>query len=328
MAHANHYTRRQAMAGMASGLAALLLPAAALAQGYPARPVTIVVPYGPGSYMDSVIRPFAAALQKILGQTVVVDNKGGANGVVGSQFAARAQPDGYTLLVGSSTTLAANMGLFKSLPYDPLKDFVPIAGIAATSMMFMVRADFPARDLKGFLAYAARQSQPLPVGYGSSSAQVALAQLSRASGVGFTGVPYKTSPQALTDLIGGQVPAAIVDVSNGVPHIKSGKLAALAISGEKRSVAAPDVPTLGETFPGVRLVTWIGLVAQAGTPQPVLDTLGRAATQALASPELQQQLAALATDLDATTGADMAQRMRRDQAEWLELIKAAGIQPS
>ena len=327
MAETKRFTRRQASMCAVAGLAVVLLPATTFAQDYPVRPVTIVVPYGPGSYMDTVIRPFAAALQKALGQTIVIDNKGGANGVIGSQFAARAHPDGYTLLVGSSTTLAANTGLFKSLPYNPMKDFVPIAGIASTSMMFMVRPDFPARDLKKFLAHASQLPQPLPVGYGSSSAQVALAQLSKISGVSFTGVPYKTSPQALTDLIGGQVPAAIVDVSNGVPHLRSGKLAALAISGERRSVAAPDVPTLGESFPGVQLVTWIGLVAQAGTPRPVLDTLSRAVDQALESAELKQQLAAQATELDPMSGPDMARRMRRDQAEWLELIKAAGIQP-
>jgi len=263
----------------------------------------------------------------VLGQSVIIDNKGGANGVIGTQFAARAPPDGSTLLVGSSTTLAANVGLFKSLPYDPLKDFVPIAGIAATSMMFMVRSDHPARGISDFLDQARKSAQPLAVGYGSSSAQVALAQLSRISGITFTGVPYKSSPQALTDLIGGQVPAAIVDVSNGVPHLKSGRLAALAISGEKRSSAAPDVATLGESFPGVRLVTWIGLVAQAGTPAPVLDTLRKAVNQALQSPELKQQLTTLSTDLEPMTGTQMAQRMRRDQTEWLELIKAAGIQP-
>jgi len=327
MTDARYLTRRQALLGAAAGMALILQPAVAFAQSYPARPVTIVVPYGPGSYMDTVIRPFAAALQRVLGQTIIIDNKGGANGVIGSQFAARAPADGYTLLVGSTTTLAANTGLFKSLPYNPLEDFVPIAGIASTSMMFMVRSDYPARDLKAFLAHARQQSQPLPVGYGSSSAQVALAQLSKISGVNFTGVPYKSSPQALTDLIGGQVPAAIVDVSNGVPHLKSGKLAAFAISGEKRSAASPDVPTLAEYFSGTRLVTWIGLVAQAGTPQPVLDTLSRAVDQALKSPEFKQQLSVLSTELDPVSGPDMAQRMRHDQAEWLELIKAAGIKP-
>lgn len=326
MAETQRFTRRAAVISIAAGIASAVLPGMAHSQDYPSQPVTIIVPYGPGSYMDSVIRPFAQALQKTLGQTIIVDNKGGANGVVGSQYAARANPDGYTLLVGSTTTLAANAGLFKSLPYEPLKDFVPIAGIASTSMMLMVRSDFPAQDIKGFLDHAGKQSEPLAIGYGSSSAQIALAQLSKVSGLNLMGVPYKATPQALTDLVGGQVPAAIVDVSNGVPHIQSGRLAALAISGEKRSAAAPDVPTLGEIFPGVQLVTWIGIVAPAGTPQPVLAKLGDATTEALNAPDFKRQLESLSTELDPMTAQEMRERMERDRTQWLELIKEAGIE--
>ena len=327
MTETKRFTRRNAMTAMAAGMATTLLPFRAHSQDYPSQPVTIIVPYGPGSYMDSVIRPFAQAFQKTLGQTIIVDNKGGANGVVGSQFAARSNPDGYTLLVGSTTTLAANAGLFKSLPYEPLTDFSPIGGIASTSMMLMVRSDFPARDLKGFLDHASKQSEPLAIGYGSSSAQVALALLSKVSDLNFMGVPYKATPQALTDLVGGQVPAAIVDVSNGVPHIQSGRLVALAISGEKRSAAAPDVPTLGEIFPGVQLVTWIGIVAPAGTPQAVLAKLSEATSKALDAPELKRQLESQSTDLAPMTASEMRERMERDRALWLGLIKEAGIEP-
>ena len=297
------------------------------AQDYPSKPITIVVPYGPGSATDNVVRPVALALQKVLGQTVIVDNKAGANGVIGTQFGARAKPDGYTLLAGSSTTLAANAGLFKSLPYDPQKDFAPVAGMASTSMMFMVRSDFPAKDLKTFLAYAARQPNPVPVAYGSSSAQVALTLLSKISGVKFTGVPYKGTPQAITDLIGGQVPMAIVDVGNGVPQIKAGRLTAFAISGTARSVSAPDVPTLAETWPGTQLVTWIGLVAPAGTPPAVVEKLDRAVAAAMVAPEMRQQFAAIATEIDPASHQELGQRMKNDQVQWLELIKAAGIQP-
>jgi tripartite-type tricarboxylate transporter receptor subunit TctC len=307
-------------------LATGLLPVAQ-AQDYPSKPITIIVPYGPGSATDNVVRPVALALQKSLGQTVIVDNKAGANGVIGTQFGARARPDGYTLLAGSSTTLAANAGLFKTLPYDPQKDFAPVAGMASTSMMFMVRSDFPAKDLKSFLAYAARQGNPVPVAYGSSSAQVALTLLTKISGVKFTGVPYKGTPQAITDLIGGQVPVAIVDVGNGVPQIKSGRLTALAISGTARSVSAPDVPTLAETWPGTQLVTWIGLVAPVGTPPAVVDRLDRAVAAAMATPEMKQQFAAIATEVDPVGSRELGQRMKTDQVQWLELIKASGIQP-
>lgn len=311
---------------VAALLAAGLAPAA-WAQDYPSRPITIVVPYGPGSATDNVVRPVAMALQKALGQTVIVDNKAGANGVIGTQFGARARPDGYTLLAGSSTTLAANAGLFKSLPYDPQKDFAPVAGMASTSMMFMVRSDFPAKDLKSFLAYAAKQPNPLPVAYGSSSAQVALTLLAKVSGVKFTGVPYKGTPQAITDLVGGQVPVAIVDVGNGVPQIRSGRLTALAISAGRRSASAPDVPTLAETWPGTQLVTWIGLVAPAGTPPVVIEKLDRAVAAAMAAPEMKQQFITIATEIDPASHTELGQRMKVDHLQWLELIKAAGIQP-
>lgn len=303
------------------------LPRVAMAQAYPSRPITIVVPYGPGSSTDSVVRPVAAALQKSLGQSVIIDNRAGASGVIATQYGARAKADGYTLLVGSSTTLAANAGLFRSLPFDLRKDFQAVSGMASTSMMFMVRADFPARDLKSLLSYAAGQATPMPVAYGSSSAQVAMALLSKASGVKFTGVPYKGTPQAITDLIGGQIPMAIVDVGNGVPQIKSGRLVALAISGTARSVSVPDVPTLAETWPGIQLVTWIGLVAPAGTPPAIVERIDSAVAAALTLPEIRQQFATIATEIDYVTHQDLAKRMLRDQMQWIDLIKVAGIEP-
>ena len=296
------------------------------AQDYPSRPVTIVVPYPAGSATDNLVRPLAAALQKSLGQPFVVDNKVGAQGIIATEYGARAKPDGYTLLAGSSTTLAANVGLFKTLPYDPAKDFQPIAGIGSTSMMFMVRSDSAARDLKSFLAQAKKEPKSLAVAYGSSSAQVALALLTKVSGVEFTPVPYKGTPQAINDLLGGSVPMAIVDVGNGVPQLKSGRLTALAISGTSRSVSAPDVPTLLESYPGTELVTWIGLVAPAGTPTSIVDKLYGAITKALATAEIKERFAAVSTEVEPVSPGDLAKRMQRDQVRWIELIRAAGIQ--
>ena len=309
-------------------LAAALSPVGAFAQAdFPSRPITIIVPYGPGSATDNTARPIAQALSKSLGQSVIIDNKAGANGVIGTQAGARAKPDGYTLLVGSSTTLAANAGLFKTLPYDTQKDFQAVSGLGSTSMMFLVRSDFAAKDIKSFLAYASKQSAPVPVAYGSSSAQVALALLTKISGVKFTAIPYKGTPQAITDLLGGQVPVAIVDVGNGVPHLKSGKANALAVSAATRSTAAPEVPTLAETWPGTQLVTWIGLVAPAGTPMPIVEKLNAAITSALASPEVRQQYAAAVTEVEPVSHQELTRRMQRDRTLWLELIKEAGIQP-
>lgn len=299
----------------------------ALTQVFPSRPLTIVVPYPAGSATDNLIRPVAAALQTALGQVVIVDNKAGAQGVIGTQFVARSKPDGYTLLAGSSTTLAANVGLFKTLPYDPIKDFQPVAGLGYTSMMLMVRADSPTKDLKSFLAMARKEANPMAAAYGSSSAQVALALLTKVSGVPFTPIPYKGTPQAITELIGGSVPMAVVDVGNGVPHLKSGRLIALAISGSSRSVSAPDVPTLSESFSNTQLVTWIGLVAPAGTPAPVVEKLYATITTVMATPEMKQRFATISTELDPVSPQDMAKRMVRDQVQWLELIRTAQIQP-
>ncbi len=328
MKSTNGVLRKSAM--LAAALMAHLIgwSAPALAQEYPARTITIVVPFPAGAAVDNLIRPLTGELARMLGQPVVVDNKAGAQGVIGSQLVARAKPDGYTLLAGSSTTLAANVGLFKNLPYDPLKDFQPIAGLGYTSMMFLVRADSPAKDLKGLIALARSQVAPTPTAFGSSSGQVALAILSRAAGLNFLPVPYKGTPQVLTDLLGGAVPMAAIDVGSAVPHIKpGGRLTALAITGVARSVSAPDVPTLSETYPNSDLVTWIGLVAPAGTPAPIVAKLHGAIVSVLATPELKQSYAALSTEVEPVTSDELGRRMQRDQLRWLELIRAIGIQP-
>ncbi len=313
---------------LCAAFALCVFPPALIAQDYPSRTITIVVPFPAGAAVDNLIRPLTGDLQKLLGQPVVVDNKGGAQGVIGTQLVARAKPDGYTLLAGSSTTLAANVGLFKSLPYDPVKDFQPIAGLGYTSMMFLVRADSPAKDLKGLIALARSQPAPIATAFGSSSGQVALAILSRAAGISFLPVPYKGTPQVLTDLLGGAVPMAAIDVGSGVPHIKAGgRLTALAITGSARSVSAPDVPTLSETYPNSELLTWIGLVAPAGTPMPVVSRLHAAINSVLATAELKQAYAALSIEVEPVNPDELGKRMQRDQVRWLELIRAVGIQP-
>lgn len=310
-----------------SGALGTPLAMPALAQDYPSRPISIVVPYGPGSSTDNMARPIAQGLQEELGQPVIIDNRGGASGVIGSQFAARARPDGHTLLAGSSTTLAANLGLFRSLPYDPRRDFTPVAGLASTSMIFVTRADSPATDMRGFLDQAARQAEPVTIAYGSASAQVALALFRKVSGIRLTAVPYRDTPQTIADLLGGQVAMGIVDVGNAVPHIQAGRLRGLAVSAATRSGFAPAMPTLGEFWPGTELVTWIGLVAPAGTPPPIVARLEQALSRVIARPEVAQRFAAIGTEIDHVDAAALAQRIARDQVQWLELIRLAGIEP-
>lgn len=303
------------------------IPITGLSQDYPVKPISIIVAYPPGSATDNLMRPLAVALQPLLGQPVVIDNRPGAQGLLGAEYGARAKPDGYTLLAGSTTTLAASVGLFKKLGYDPIRDFQPVAGVGSTSQMFMVRADHPSRDLNEFIALARKEAHPLPVGVGGSSAQVALALLSKVAGVKLTPVAYKGTPQALTDLIGGAIPMAVVDVGNAVPHIKSGRLVALSSSAAVRGVAAPAVPTLAETYPNVELVTWIALVAPAGTSAAIVEKLYAAISKAVATPEMKARFVATSTEVDLVAPAELGKRMQRDQARWIELIKAAGIEP-
>lgn len=308
------------------GLLPLVAAGSARAQSYPSRPITIVVPYGPGSSTDNIARPVARALQEVLRQPVVAENRGGANGVIGTQYAARARADGHTLLIASSTTMAANVGLFRNLPYDPARDFVPVAGVAQTSMLFVVPAEAPARTIATFLDRA-REGRPPPIAYGSSSAQVALALLGKVSGIEFTGVPYRDTPQVLTDLMGGQIAMGIVDVGNAVPYLRDGKLRGLVMSGASRSAFAPDVPTMAETWPGTSLVTWIGLVAPAGTPAAIVQQLDTALAGIMARPDIRQQFQTMGTDIEMVSHQALAERLPRDQAQLLELIRLAGIEP-
>jgi tripartite-type tricarboxylate transporter receptor subunit TctC len=299
----------------------------ALAQDYPTRPVTMVVPFPAGTGTDNMVRPLANELQKSLGQPIVVDNKPGAQGVIGTTFVARAKGDGYTLLVGSVTTLAANVGLFKTLPFDPMKDFQPVVGLGSTSMMFLVRSDSQTPDLKSFLDWARSQPAPVTVGYASSSGHVALALLSKVTGIKFTPVAYKGSPQALTDVIGGQIRMAVVDVGSGAPHVKASRLNGLAITGARRSPSVPNVPMLAESYPNNSLVTWIGLVAPAGTPPEVVNKLYQAISKVLSTPEMVEKFAASSFDVEVVSPADLGKRMQADQTQWVQLIRAAGIEP-
>lgn len=308
-------------------LAAMLAAASSLAQAqdFPSKPITLVAPFPAGSVTDSVTRAFGQGLQEVLGQTVVVDNKAGAQGTVGAAYVARAKPDGYTLLVASSGMFVAK-SLFKTLPYEPVDGFVPVSGIGSTSMMFMVS------EGSGFKTMAdvnkAAQDGTLNVGFGSPSGQLALALYSNAAKVNPTGVSYRGIPQALTDLAGGHVKVAIVDIGSGMAQINQGKMRAVAVSARNRYPAAPDVPTMDEAFPGggVSLETIIAVTAPAGTPQAVVDKLDNAIRAALAKPEVRARFATLNTSVMPMSSANVAARIKSDIPQWEALIKKAGIE--
>lgn len=300
---------------------------AAHAQDFPNKPITLVAPFPAGSVTDTVTRTLGQALQEILGQSVVVDNRAGAQGTVGAAFVARAKPDGYTLLMASSGMFVAK-SFYKSLSYEPMDSFQPVAAVGSTAMMFMVPADSPLKSIEDLTRAARADAKGATIAFGSPSGQLALSLYSTAAKVSPVPVSYRGIPQALTDLLGGHVKVAIVDIGNGVAQINAGKMRSIAISAQARSPAAPGVPTLEEVFPnvGVSLETIIAVIAPAGTPPAVVQVLDKAIATALARQDVKTRFAGLNTTLLPLNTAGLVQRLKSDNPKWEALIKQAGIQ--
>src|SRR5471032_3263064 len=275
-------------------LVLLLGCATAAAQGYPNHAVKIIVPFPAGSGPDLIARIIGQQLQEELRQNFIIDNRGGAQGSIAATEVARAAPDGYTLIVPTNTTHAANPSLFKTLAYDPVKDFAPIARLCSSALMLVVKPEFPAANLKEFIAYA--KTHELTGGYGSSASQVSNAMLKSLAGAKIIDVPYKGLPQAVTDLMGGQVQLVFADYAAAFVQIKSGRLKGLGITSKERSPLAPDMPAIAETLPGFDLSTWYGLLAPAGTPRDVIVKLQDAALRTIAKPEVRTRFAAVNLD--------------------------------
>ena len=297
------------------------------AQTYPARAVKLVVPFPAGSATDQIARVVGQQLQESLGQPFVVENKPGAQGSIAATEVARAAPDGYTLMVGTNTPLAANPSLFRKLSYDPAKDFAPVARLGTISFMIMVRPDFPAKNFKEFLSHARANPGKLSAGYGSAGSQVSQALLRSMGGIDFIDVPYKGLPQAITDVLGGSVSFTFADLANALAQIKGGKLRGLAVTSQKRSSLAPDVPAIAEELPGYELIAWFALVAPAGTPAPLVSRLHDTTVKSLAKPEVKARFDALGTDVAPMNPGELAGFIRSEIDKWAKMAKAAGIQP-
>ncbi len=323
------FTRRSLLACVAAPLLAVAAAGAfAQADDFPSRPVTLVAPFPAGSVTDAVTRVLATALSNSLGKPVVVENRAGAQGTIGAAYVANAKPDGYTLLVGSSGMFVAR-SLYKTLPYDPMESFTPVAGVGATAMMFLVPANSPLRSI-GDLAKAARQaSPPVSMAYGSPSGQVAVALFSTVTESKPIAVSYRGIPQAVTDLIGGQVQVAAVDIGSALAQINGKNARALAISSASRYAGAPDVPTLQEAYPRASgsLETLIAIMAPAGTPAPVVARLEAAFAQALATTPVKAHFQVLNTSVLSLSSRDLSARLRADNPRWERLMKLAGIEP-
>jgi len=305
----------------------LLIFSHADAQTYPSRPVKLVVPFPAGSATDHVARIAGTQLQEALGQPFVVENKAGAQGSIAAAEVARAAADGLTIMVTTNTPQAANVSLFKKLNYDPVKDFAPIARLGTTSFMLMVKPDFPAKDLKEFLAYVRKQPGKLSAGYGSAGSQVSLAMLKSMGKLDVVEVPYKGIPQAITDTMGGSLAFTFVDLGNALGQAKGGKLRGLAVTSQKRTPLAADVPAIAEELKGYELIAWFGLVAPAKTPNDIVQKLHDATAKGLAKPDVREKFASVGVDVAPMNSAEFARFIQSEIAHWAKLAKLAGIQP-
>jgi tripartite-type tricarboxylate transporter receptor subunit TctC len=296
------------------------------AADYPVRPVHIVVAYPPGSTMDVLARLLAADLQTIMGGTFIVENRPGAAGQIGAEFVARAPADGYTLFISGSSTHSANPALFKKLRYDPVRDFTPIVHIASLTYALVVNADTPVKSLSELAQYANTQPKGLAYAYGSQLGQIAGASISKLSGMKTIGVPYKGQPPALTDLIGGQVQFLVADIPVILPHIKSGKLRAIAVLNDLRSPLLPEVPTLAEQgYKGYDLVGWVGLSGPANTPPAVVNMLATASTKALSNPTLRNRLSNMGMEFSLNSPAQFGALVANQIGVWSKKARDAGI---
>jgi len=307
--------------------AAALFALHAQAQPYPSKPIRFILPFPTGSATDQISRIVGKEMSETLGQPIVVENKPGAGGAIAAEFVAKSPPDGYILFVGSNTQLAANPGLFKTLSYDPVKDFAPVVRMTTQPSAFLVRPDFPAKNIAEFVAYAKANPKKLSGGYGASSAQVAIAQLESRGGFEVLGVPYKGIPLAVVDTIGGTVDFTVGDMGAALAQVKGGKLKSLGVTSEKRNPLAPDWPTVSETYPGFDVIGWHTIVAPANTPRDIRNKLYDAAAKALAKKEVIDALATMGVTPGVMNPDELGTFIPAEVKRWGEMIKQAGIKP-
>ena len=308
--------------------AALLAAGAALAQAYPNRPIRWIVTYPPGGPTDFVARAIGAKLTDAWGQQVVIDNRAGAGGVIGTDLGAKAVADGYTLLFGTSAGLTINPALVSKLPYDPVRDFAPVSLLVINPQILVVTNSVPVNSVKELIAYA--KSRPGQLNYASvgqgSPNHLGMELLKALAGIDMVHVPYRGTGPAVTDLLGGQVQLMFNSMPLVLPLVQGGKLKGLAVGSAQRSPAVPDVPTVAEAgVPGFENVTWYGMFAPAGTPRDIIMKLNAQVVKILTDPEMAQRLSSQGAEPRSTTPEALAAFMRVESARWKKVIKTAGI---
>jgi tripartite-type tricarboxylate transporter receptor subunit TctC len=312
-------------------LAAAGIEAAVAAENYPVRPIRIVVTYVPGGNTDNVARLVAPHLTELLKQPIVIDNRGGAGGVVGTEIAAHAVPDGYTLLFGTSAGLSINPQLHARLPYDVERDFAPVSLLVVIPQLMVAYPGLPAKNLGEFLKLA--RAQPGKINYASvgvgSPNHLGMELLKSMTGIDIVHVPYKGSSPAVIDLLAGNVSVFFSSIPVMLQHVKAGKLKALAVGSAARSPAAPEIPTVAESgVPGFEYVTWYGLFVPSRTPRAIVARLNDAVVKSLRSPQLEQQLRGQGADPRPTTSDEVVVFMKVERARWEKVVKATGLAKS
>jgi tripartite-type tricarboxylate transporter receptor subunit TctC len=310
----------------ALGLAIVAGPAAA--QNYPTRAIRFIVPFTAGSATDALARILGEHMSKTLGQPITVENMAGASGVVAAQNVARAQPDGYTVLVTSNTTHASNQSLLKNVPYDAVEGFEPVTKLGTITLALIVSPSVPAKTVQELIAHAKANPGKLSFGAGSSSARLASEMMKTLTGIDMLHVPYRSNPQAITDLLGGQIQVFFADLSTTMPQVRAGKATGLAVSTAERSPLAPELPTMQEAgVANYDLAAWFAAFLPAKTPKPVVDRLNEAFVAALKDKATADKLLAAGIEPAWSTPDELKAFVQAEIKKWADIVKAAGIQP-
>ncbi|WP_354685932.1 tripartite tricarboxylate transporter substrate binding protein [Cupriavidus necator] len=320
---------KNAFASVVLGCTAVLAAAPAMAADeFPSKPLRLVMPFAAGSGTDAVARLTAKYLGESLNQPVVVDNKPGANGTIAAEFVAKAPPDGYTLFMTTNTTHSANPSLMKQLRYDPVKDFTPVSRMGNLPFMLVVNPQLPVKTLREFIDYA-KAHPGMSYASGNSTGIVAGATLSKMAGLKMLHVPYKSTPPAMTDVMGGQVQAMFVDFAAGIANVRAGKLRALAVTTAQRSALLPDLPPVASApeLKGFDITSWNGVFGPAGVPAPVVERLNRELVAIATSKQHAAQFHALGFEPFGSTPAELNKFVVAELQKWSRLVKDAGIQP-
>ena len=312
------------------GVALLMLVAGATFAQYPSRPIRFIVPFAPGGSTDSLARLLAQRLSETLGQPVVVDNRGGAGGIIGAEIAAKAPADGYTLVLGSPGPLTINPNLMPRLPYDPLRDFAPITLATISPFILVLHPSVPAGSVKELVALA--KARPDPLNYGSagngSVSHFSAEQFKALAGVNLAHIPYKGAGPAVTDLVGGRLQLMFENLPTVLPHIRSARLKALAVGTKTRSALVPEYPTVSEAgVAGYESSTAFGVLAPAKTPAPIIGRLNQELVKILQSPDIKEKLAAQGLETVGGTPQQYSQHLKDERAKYGRIVKAAGIKP-